>query len=157
MLANIAILTLLGILLIMLETFLPGGVAGIIGGACILVAAILPLVADDFNHWTSGQRYLLTAGVFVTVALALFVWLRWFAVRFFKHGLTLSATVGHVPRDEHLTGKQGVALTELRPLGRAEIDGRRYEVRCQSGSAPTGARIEVISHEPGNLLVRTLS
>jgi membrane protein implicated in regulation of membrane protease activity len=47
-----------------------------------------------------------------------------------------------------------VALTELRPLGRAEIDGQRYEVRCQNGLAPAGTRVEVIAAEPGNLLVR---
>lgn len=157
MLANIAILTLLGIFLIMLETFLPGWVAGIIGGVCILAAAVLPLVAEDFDHWTTGQRFLLATGVLFTAAALLFIWLRWFAVRFLSHGFTLSATVGNIARDEHLAGKHGVTLSELRPLGRAEIDGRRYEVRCQSGSVPAGTRIEVLSHEPGNLLVRTLS
>jgi membrane-bound ClpP family serine protease len=157
MLANIAILTLLGVFLIMLEAFLPGWVAGLIGSACILMAASLALVAEDFDSWTTAQRFLLAMGVLAVAAGLLFVWLRWFAVRFFRRGFTLSATVGNIARDENLAGRQGVALTELRPLGRAEIDGRRYDVRCQSGAAPAGTPIEVVSLEPGNLLVRTLS
>lgn len=157
MLANIAILTLLGVLLIMLEAFLPGWVAGLIGSVCILTAATLALLADDFDSWTTAQRFFLAMGVLAVATGLLFVWLRWFAVRFFRRGFTLSATVGNISRDESLAGRQGVALTELRPLGRAEIDGRRYDVRCQSGAAPAGTRIEVVSLEPGNLLVRTVS
>jgi len=57
---------------------------------------------------------------------------------------------------EVTVGKQGVALTELRPLGRAEIAGKRYDVRCQGGLAAAGAQVEVIAAEPGNLLVRTI-
>lgn len=54
-------------------------------------------------------------------------------------------------------GRRGGALTELRPLGRAEIGGRHYDVRCQSGIASAGSRVEVIAAEPGNLLVRFIS
>jgi len=156
MLANIAILTLSGVFLIMLETFLPGWVAGIIGGLCILAAACLALLADDFDGWTSGQRWMLATGVLLTATALLFAWLRWFAVRFFRHRFTLLATVGRAENDEHLTGMQGVALTELRPLGRAEIAGKRYDVRCQTGLAAVGTRVEVVTIEPGNLLVRTV-
>jgi membrane-bound ClpP family serine protease len=43
MLASIAILTLFGILLIMLETFLPGWVAGILGVISIVAAVCVAL------------------------------------------------------------------------------------------------------------------
>lgn len=157
MLATIAILALFGILLVMLETFLPGWVAGILGAIFILAAASLFLVADEFAGWGMGTRVLCAAGVLAGAAAVLCAWLRWFAGRFFKHVFTLEAvSQGRSMPQAAPVGHQGVALTALRPLGRAEIDGRHYDVRCQIGQAAAGARIEVIAAEPGNLLVRLI-
>ena len=154
MLASIAILTLFGILLIMLETFLPGWVAGILGMVSISIAIWLALMSEELVGWNSNQRLLLVLGIIVLVVVALLAWLRWFAVKFFRRALTLTASIETPVTAGAAPGSQGIALTELRPLGRAEIDGHRYEVRCQNGLAAAGTPIEVIASEPGNLLVR---
>lgn len=154
MLASIAILTLFGILLIMLETFLPGWVAGILGTIAIFTAVWLALMSEELGGWSSNQRVALALGIVVFAMAALIVWLRWFAVKFFHRALTLTTSIETPPAVGAAPGTQGVALTELRPLGRAEIDGQRYEVRCQNGLAAAGTRVEVIAAEPGNLLVR---
>jgi len=156
MLASIAILTLFGILLIMLETFLPGWVAGILGTIAIFVAIWLALTSDELAGWSSGLRLTLALGIVAFSMTALLVWLRWFAVKFFHRALTLTTSIDTPVATGAGPGAQGVALTELRPLGRAEIAGQRYEVRCQNGLAAAGTRIEVIASEPGNLLVRIL-
>ena len=156
MLASIAILTLFGILLIMLETFLPGWVAGILGTIAIFTAIWLALMSEELIGWTSSQRMALALGIVVFAMAVLIVWLRWFAVKFFRRALTLTTSIETPPAAGAAPGTRGVALTELRPLGRAEIDGQRYEVRCQNGLAPAGTRVEVIATEPGNLLVRIL-
>ena len=156
MLASIAILTLFGILLIMLETFLPGWVAGILGTLSIFIALWLALTADELAGWSSGQRLALALGIVAFSVAALLAWLRWFAVKFFRRALTLTASIETPPAAGAAPGSQGVALTELRPLGRAEIAGQRYEVRCQNGLAAVGTRVEVVATEPGNLLVRVL-
>ncbi len=156
MLASIAILTLFGIFLIMLETFLPGWVAGILGTLSILIAVWLTLMSEDLVGWSSGLRLTLALGILVVSVTIVLAWLRWFAVKFFHRAFTLSATVGHAGPADAPVGKQGIALTELRPLGRAEIAGKRYEVRCQDGLAAAGTRVEVIAAEPGNLLVRSI-
>lgn len=156
MIASIAILTLFGVFLLMLETFLPGGVAGVLGTISIFAALGITLFSDELAGWSSGLRLALALGIVVFSAAVLMAWLRWFAVKFFHRSLTLSATVGGTPVSDVPVGKQGIALTELRPLGRAEIAGKRYDVRCQDGLAAAGAQVEVISTEPGNLLVRTV-
>lgn len=156
MIASIAILTLFGVFLLMLETFLPGGVAGVLGTISILAALGITLFSDELAGWSSGLRLALALGIVVFSAAVLMAWLRWFAVKFFHRSLTLSATVGGTPVSDVPVGKLGIALTELRPLGRAEIAGKRYDVRCQDGLAAAGAQVEVISTEPGNLLVRTI-
>ena len=156
MLASIAILTLFGILLIMLETFLPGWVAGILGTISIFIAIWLALTSEDLAGWSSSQRLALALGIVVFAVALLIAWLRWFAVKFFRSALTLTTSIETPAATGAAPGSQGVALTELRPLGRAEIAGQRYEVRCQNGLAAAGTRVEVIATEPGNLLVRIL-
>lgn len=156
MLASIFILTLFGIFLIMLEVFLPGWVAGIMGTISILAAVWLALMSDDLVGWSNGARLALALGILVFSAAVLLAWMRWFAVKFFRRALTLTASIATPPPVATVLGSHGVALTELRPLGRAEIAGQRYEVRCQTGMVAAGTQVEVIATEPGNLLVRPL-
>lgn len=157
MLASIFILTLFGIFLIMLEVFLPGWVAGILGAISILLAVGLTLLSEDLVGWSRGMRLALAIGILVFSAAILLAWMRWFAVKFFHRALTLTASIETLAPITAAMGAQGVALTELRPLGRAEIAGKRYEVRCQTGTVAAGTPIEVIATEPGNLLVRPLT
>lgn len=154
MLASIAILTLFGILLILLETFLPGWVAGILGTVAIAAAIWLALTSEELTGWSSHQRLALVLGILVFAVAVVIVWLRWFAVKFFSQALTLTTSIETPAAAGAAPGSQGVALTELRPLGRAEFNGQRYEVRCQNGLAAAGTPVEVIAAEPGNLLVR---
>jgi membrane-bound serine protease (ClpP class) len=157
MLASIAILTLFGIFLVMLETFLPGWVAGILGTISIMAAVCLALMSDDLVGWGMADRLALGLGILVFSAAVLLTWLRFFAVKFLHRTLTLTTSIGAPASTGPAAGAQGVALTELRPLGRVEIGGRHYNVRCQSGIASAGSRVEVIATEPGNLLVRFIS
>ena len=140
----------------MLETFLPGWVAGILGTISIFIAIWLTLMSEELVGWSSNQRLLLVLGVIVLVVVALIAWLRWFAVKFFHRALTLTTSIETQAAAGAAPGSQGIALTELRPLGRADIAGQRYEVRCQNGLAAAGTPVEVIASEPGNLLVRIL-
>lgn len=157
MLASIAILTLFGILLLMLETFLPGWVAGILGVVSIGAAVCLSLMSEDLAAWSSNQRLLLALGIVVVSATILLLWLRWFAVKFLRRSLTLTTSIdARLEGIAVVPGTQGTAVTELRPLGRAEFGGRRYEVRCQSGIAEAGTPVEVVASEPGNLLVKLI-
>ncbi|MFN0075487.1 MAG: NfeD family protein [Prosthecobacter sp.] len=157
MLASIAILTLFGIFLMMLETFLPGLIAGILGTISILAAVWLTLMSDDLAGWSTGLRLTLALGILVFSAATLLAWMRWFAAKFFRRALTLTASIDTPAAVTAAPGAQGFALTDLRPLGRAEIAGQRYDVRCQDGLAAAGAPLEVIAAEPGNLLVRLIS
>jgi membrane-bound ClpP family serine protease len=156
MLTSIAILSLFGILLLMLETFLPGLIAGSIGALSLLAAVWLALTAEELDAWSGSQRVSLVVGILFFATGMMAVWLRWFAVKFFRRSFTLDAaiesSVGGIPGAP--PGSQGVAVTELRPLGRAEFGGKRYEVRCQTGHLAAGTRIEVISAEFGSLIVR---
>lgn len=155
MIVTIAIIALCGVLFVILETFLPGGIAGFFGVLCILAAVVLALMTEDLDGWSALERTGLAFGILTGSTAISLIWLRYFAVKFFRRSFTLEAEVAtpksDLPATEDL---EGTSLTELRPLGRAEIGGRRYEVRCEDGFAPAGARLRVTGEEPGNLVVR---
>jgi len=152
--STLAILVTFGILLMILETFLPGMIAGTVGGLCVLAAVALVLVADDFAHWPAWGRAACAAGLVAVTVAVLLAWLRFFAVKFWRRGFTLTAEIASAPAAEGPgPGALGVALTELRPLGRADFGGLHREVRCEDGFAPAGAGVRVTGREPGNLIV----
>lgn len=53
-----------------------------------------------------------------------------------------------------LVGAEGVAMTDLRPVGSAEIEGARVEVLAQGGSLDAGTRVRVVSVEGNQVKVR---
>lgn len=155
MIATVAILVILGILLMVMETFLPGMVAGILGAVCVLSGVGMVMFSADFSHWPGWARGLAAVGILLIAGAVQLVWLRWFAVRFWQRTFTLQATVPPPPPPRQpAIGSQGLAVTELRPLGRAEIAGERFEVRSEDGFVPAGTNVIVSGSEPGNLLVR---
>ena len=155
---TIAIVVTFGVLLMILETFIPGMIAGILGVLCVLAGVALVMVADDFSHLPDWQRTLIACGIIVAVILFMLIWMRCFAVKIFHRTFPLQATVPSLDQEKGIApGTEGTALTELRPLGRAEFAGKRHEVRCEDGFAPAGSLIRVSGFELGNLLVRLRS
>jgi len=53
-----------------------------------------------------------------------------------------------------LVGAEGVALTDLRPVGTAEIEGTRIEVLAEGGVVTAGTAIRVTSVEGNQIKVR---
>lgn len=155
MITTVTILVVLGILLMVMETFLPGLVAGILGALCVLTAVGVVMFSEDLAQWPDWSRGATAIGIIALAAFVQLVWLRWFAVRFWQRTFTLQASVPPAPLPRlPATGTEGLALTELRPLGRAEIAGERHEVRSEDGFMAAGSRLIVSGAEPGNLLVR---
>jgi|LakMenEpi03Aug12_release.lakeMendotaPanAssembly.Ray.scaffolds.fasta_scaffold68309_2 membrane-bound ClpP family serine protease len=157
MITTLIVLVLFGLLLIMLEAFVPGGILGTFGVISILSAVAVTLFSDEVD-WTSGTRTTVSLGIIVTSAFAIAIWLRFFAVKLFHRAFTLKTTIATPlsPGTPHI-GVQGVATTDLRPLGKVSLDnGTRHEVRLLNGHAPIGTRIQVITTEPGNLVVTTV-
>ncbi len=52
---------------------------------------------------------------------------------------------------EWLIGKKGVAVTDLNPSGKAEIEGRRYSVLADGQFVANGSEVRVTSNE-GNVI-----
>ena len=56
-----------------------------------------------------------------------------------------------------LVGKQGKVLTDLRPVGKVEIDGQRYEVLSETSFVPAGTSVKVTQADMETIKVRPVT
>lgn len=160
------ILVAVGIALVGLEVFVvPGfGVFGVAGGAALLGGLLMTQVGDlptsaDFTRAT---------GV-VSGALLLLVFTAWALLRNLPNSIRLrrsgvllpestDRTEGYVSsevRDE-LIGREGVAITSLRPAGVGLFDGERLDVVSDSEWIQEGTPIRIARAEGYRHVVRPL-
>lgn len=56
-----------------------------------------------------------------------------------------------------LLNKQGVVVTDLRPVGLVEIDGTRHDALCESDFLRPGAKVRVVHVDANQVRVRAIS
>lgn len=54
-------------------------------------------------------------------------------------------------------GQEGVTLSALRPVGKAEVDGKTYEVKTLGGYVASGQRIRIIQIESHQITVEPIA
>ncbi len=149
-------LFVLGVILIFLEIFVPGGILGTIG--VILLATGIFLVADSTAQ---GIAYVSSMLIFLGILLALsfrFPQTRRFWERF-SLTTTQTKSEGYVAPNQNLEcflGCEGVALSQLRPAGTADFNGNRIDVVTEGGFISREARIKVIEVEGTRVVVREI-
>ena len=55
---------------------------------------------------------------------------------------------------EDLVAKRGIAVSELRPSGFVEVDGKRLDVLSDEGYIPKGTEVEISRIEGSKIYVR---
>ena len=152
------ILLAAGVVLLMAEIFfVPGfGLPGGLGIFCILAALVLASPTPLAALWE----------LLLAVALSgVIVWrsLKNRKTRAFWQRLTLKvksdSASGYTAPDaswQRFLGRQGLALTVLRPAGTALINGEKADVVTSGEFIPAGARIEVILVEGVRIVVKEL-
>lgn len=152
----ILICALVGILLIVVEIFMPGfGIPGIAGVILLIGASVLTWI-----------EYGMMAGLGVGIILLAFVGLSiYLSIKSTSKGrLSRSPLIlkgaqrredGFVATDEYdkYLHKEGVTLTVLRPAGMADIEGDRVNVVSIGSFIEQGARIRVRQVEGGRVMV----
>ena len=147
-------LIFLGVLLLLLELLvIPGfGVVGI--GGIIAILASIVLAAENSVQaliswplpWGDGSL----VGFLLRYLTKTKRW-QWFVLT-----ERLDKEQGYTaPQDlQGLAGKEGVALTPLRPAGTAEIAGERYDVISEGIYIPAGTELVVVRVEGARVVVR---
>ena len=153
----VLILFVFGIAMLLVEAFMPGlGVFGVTGLLSTIAAIVLAAVSVQ-----TGMIMLLIA-LALSVVFSVFAF-RYFASRGALRHIILSveekAGQGYVaPRDQsELSGKEGIAITSLRPSGAAEIEGKRVDVVSDGSYISAGEKLVVDRVEGVRVIVRSLN
>lgn len=150
------LLFVLGVLLLIVEMFLPG--FGVVG-----IAGILCLIVDIFITATSWIQGLIMAAVIVVLLALLFAIFVLLSSRGrFPRALVLrdatDAAEGFSAAEDmqYLMGKRGVAQTDLRPSGNADFDGVRLDVVTRGDFIEHGSAVRVVEVEGNRIVVATV-
>ncbi len=143
-----------GVILLLIEAFvIPGfGVTGI-GGIVLLIASVIV----SAKNITQAVAALIIA--FAASAVALFFIIRYAPKsRFYdnivlKTSLTKEAGFEATENYNIYEGKEGIAVTTLRPAGIAEIEGRRIDVVTDGTYIEAGNRIRIVKTEGRKIIV----
>jgi membrane-bound ClpP family serine protease len=146
--------SLLGLLLLYLEFFLPGGIMGIIGGL-LLVGSIFLLIfsAKPSSMVLTAYIFALLFLIFLTVKLALKTVKRKSEKNSFYLDKNQEGYVASIHQKE-LYGKIGVAASDLKPSGHIFIDGGYYQAISKSGYIRKDDKVEVEGGEGARLIVK---
>lgn len=147
---------LLGVIAFVLEAlvFTGFGVAGIVG--IILVGWGVLLLAVDVTQATAALVLALIATIVIFI-LGLRLMSRynmWYKLTLQNKQDSKEGYVAPAPELSLFTGKEGVALTPLRPAGSADIEGRRLDVVTEGEFISTGKRVKVIKVEGTRVVVK---
>lgn len=148
------------VLLIVVEAFIPsGGVIAMVAAAAALTGIVM------LFRYSLGWG---VAGLLTTVILGPFSF--FFALSILPSTPMGKRLIGEPTEEEvlarqerelklieeyrALVGAEGVAMTDLKPVGTARIGGKRYDVLAEGGLIDLGAKIRVTSAEPNLIKVR---
>lgn len=147
------LLFVVGILLILAEVIVPGGILGTIGGLMMFAGCVLAFM----DHGNTGGIIAVLAALLLGGA-ALYLEFRYLPTTKLGKRAFLNAQIGSVSAAYgkealDLVGKSAEAVTLLSPSGYVLVDGHRYEAFCQTGQAPAGSPLEVIGADNFRLIV----
>jgi len=149
---TILVLFLVGIIMILLEVFLPGGVLGVLGAGAMIAGCVLAFRDYGFG----GGMLAIVAGLFLfggglVLEFVILPKTRLGSRLFLSSAV--SGTSGAAPASLELVGRECEAATVLAPSGVVLLDGRRFEAFCRDGYAEQGSRLIVRGSESFRLVV----
>ena len=143
-------------------------ISGIVLMVAALVLAMVFNIGFDFHLAPKGSVIANFFNVLSALIIGFFISL-WLSKKVFlmktKYGVLaldteLKETEGFTSVDTHLTdlvGKEGTAMTFMRPAGKVEVDGEIYDAVTDAGVVEQGTTVRVIRFENAQLVVGKVS
>jgi len=149
------VLLFVGLLLVFLEFFLPGGIMGTAGG--LIIVGSIALFAGSSDSPMAIFLFAILAALSTLLVIKFAMWRLRHSDK--KSGLYSDDDQEgfHAPKwDESYLGKTGKALTDLRPSGHVLIDGHRKQAVAQSGYIVADTTVTVIGGKEAYLIVKLI-
>ncbi|MDA1275540.1 MAG: hypothetical protein O2960_16100 [Verrucomicrobia bacterium] len=149
----IVTLILVGGVLILLETILPGMVAGLLGVVCLVAAVIM-----GYTNFGLQTGNLILVGVVIGLVIGTFCWIRYFPGSRAASVFVSKGVIGDLGVEKpELLGQTGAAQTDLHPSGMAIINGQRIDVVTEGPLIERGTPVKVVALEGIRVVVRAIS
>ncbi|MFJ7509951.1 nodulation protein NfeD [Peribacillus simplex] len=147
---------IIGVILVLVEFFIPGGIIGLLGFTAIVGS--LFLATGDPVHMTISLLIAVTVSILVFILLVKVFGKQ---MKFFRKMILTDATKteqGYVsnPNRLDLLGEEGKALTDLRPSGTALVKEERVDVVTEGSFISKGSSIIIIKVEGSRVVVREI-
>ena len=146
-------LILFGLILLIIEIiFIPGTtVVGFIGFGIMVFGMVL-----GFKYFDKTTGWLIAGGTAVTSVL-LFYWaFRSKAWERFALKASIQSKVNEGELDHLTTGEEGITISALRPMGKAEFAGKMVEVTSMGIYVESKTRIKIIRILSNQVLVEPI-
>ncbi|HKI72149.1 MAG TPA: NfeD family protein [Verrucomicrobiae bacterium] len=150
--ATVVTLILVGAALLLLETVLPGMIAGIAGFGCLVAGVVVAYL--NFDVRTANLVFL---AVVVGLTAGALCWFKFFPQSRLAKLFISQRTVGDIGTEKpELLHQTGTAFTSLRPSGTAVINGKRIDVVTEGPFVERGSPIKVVEVEGARVVVRAV-
>lgn len=149
---TVVTLILVGAALLLLETVLPGMIAGILGILCLVAGVVM-------GYANFGMRIgnLILMAVGLGLLIGTFYWIKYFPNSHMAKLFVSQGTVGDLGVEKpELLHQTGVAYSNLRPSGTALINGQRVDVVTEGALIERGVPIKVVAIEGMRVVVRAV-
>ncbi len=152
---TIVTLLIAGIVLLLIEIIVPGGIVGSFGALCIISGIVLGFV----ESFQLGLILLFAAIIFGSIAL--WAWVRFFPDSKMGKEVFLDKSgkdwQGYSENNAEFLGQSGVSHTPLRPSGMAVINDKRVNVVTQGELIEQDRTITVIKVEGNRIVVSAVT
>ncbi|GGD04476.1 NfeD family protein [Pontibacillus salipaludis] len=144
----------LGVVCIVLEFFVPGGILGIIGTGGVVGSLFMS--TDDIGHMTMSLLIAIIVAIIGSVILFKTIGFDKGFLRNIVLSDSTSSEKGYLSSNnrEDLIGNIGKAVTPLRPSGTGIFNDERVDVVTEGSFISTGASIKIVRVEGSRIVVR---
>lgn len=151
---TVIFLVISGFVLLIVEIlFVPGTtVVGILG----LLATVLGIYLS-FDYFGSEVGWWFTLGSTLFFVLAIYYSFRNKTWEKLALKDTNDGKVNEGLTDSLSVGDKGVAISTLKPIGKAELNNKEYEVRTYGDYVDSGTSIQIIKIDKNNIIVEPIN
>lgn len=134
-------LVLFGLLLLVVEViFVPGTTVVGVAGFVFLVLGI----GLAFQYFGSEMGWITTFGAGLAFGIVFYFSFKTNAWKRFSLKSSIKSKVNEGETKNLVAGEEGVAISALRPVGKAELTSKVYEVKTQGQYVDSGTRIRIV-------------
>jgi len=150
------IVFIIGLILLVIEAISPGfGLPGI-SGIILIIAGIILAIGSVKQALES-----LSISIILTTIITILLIRRGYSFKSFDKivlNTNLNKEGGYISSEDkkEYLGKEGIAISELRPSGIVEINGERLDAISEGVFIPKNANIKVVKVEGSKIIVRRL-